>query len=378
MSQYTFELYRPDLQRQVAELQKAFWGSSMKLNTAYLEWKYSRNPYSPEPLIFVAMHGSRLVGMRGIFGSCWEVGNRPETINLPCTADTLIEPNFRGGGLYRELTEFMMAELRTRGYTHTLSLSATPANYVISVMGMGYRPVGSLGIMTRRSPAATTSSKLIQLVNRFKFSGTVQRVAMNARRALGINPFSDLDRNAGNGSAAAGFPVTLAKKPRPEAMADLVRRLTKDERIRHVRDRSFFSWRFENPRASYRFLYGGSDHLDGYLVLQNTKGKSPVNIVDWEASDPGVRAGLFRSALSWGQFPRIEIWNATLPAAEGELLRESGFSAIEDLPETPRHYGRFLLRPLGNVEDEETLCLHGRQLLKLGSWDLRMIYSDGF
>jgi hypothetical protein len=378
MSQYRFDLYRPDLQRQVAELQKVFWGSSMKLNTAYLEWKYSRNPYTPEPLAFVAMHGSRLVGMRGIFGSCWEVGNRPDTIILPCTADTLIEPDFRGGSLYRELTDFMMAELCTRGYTHTISLSATPANYLISVMGMGYRPVGSLGIMTRRNPTATAGSKLIRQVNRFKFSSTVQRVGMNARRALGLNVFSDLDRNAGSGSAGAGFPVILAEKPRPEAMADLVLRLNRDERIRHVRGRSYFSWRFENPRASYRFLYWGSEHLSGYLVLQNTKGKSPVNIVDWEASDPEVLTGLFRSALAWGQFPRIETWNATLPSAKEELLRESGFSAIEDIPGTPRHYGRFLLRTVGKVEDDRNWCLHGRQLLKLCNWDLRMIYSDGF
>src|SRR3990170_2815294 len=111
MSQYTFELYRPDLQRQVAELQKAYWGSSIKLNTAYLEWKYSCNPYTSGPLLYVAMRGSRLVGMRGIFGTSWEVGPRPETVVLPCTADTVIEPNFRGRGLYRDFSEFMMADL---------------------------------------------------------------------------------------------------------------------------------------------------------------------------------------------------------------------------------------------------------------------------
>src|SRR4030067_1524120 len=143
--------------------------------------------------------------MRGIFGTSWEVGPRPETVVLPCTADTVIEHNYRGRGLYRDFSEFMMADLRSRGYTHTFSLSSTPANYVISRISLGHRPVGSLGIMTRRSPSATVDTKLIKLVNKFNLASMVQRVSMDARRALGINVFSDLDRNAGNDSAAAGL-----------------------------------------------------------------------------------------------------------------------------------------------------------------------------
>jgi hypothetical protein len=378
MSQYKFELYRPDLQTQVARLQKYLWTSSLKLNTAYLEWKYARNPYTPEPLIYIVMHGSRVVGMRGIFGMCWEVGGDPEPIFLPSSSDSLIEPGHRNLGLYRDLTDFMMGDLHTRGYTHTISLSSTPANDLILVKVMGARPAGSLGIMTRRSHIATMETKLIQAVNRLKFSSMVQRVGMNARRALGFNVFSNLDRNAGRGSAGAGNPVTLARKPRPEAMADLIRRLNRDGRIRSVRDRSYFSWRFENPRAMYRFLYWGSEQLSGYLVLQNTQGKSPVNIVDWEASDPEVRAGLFRSALAWGQFSRIDTWSATLPPAEVELLRDAGFSVIEDIPGTPSNFGRVLLTAVGKVGNEEGWCLRGRQMLRLDNWDLRMLDSDGF
>src|SRR4030067_3058849 len=98
--------------------------------------------------------------MRGIFGTSWELGPRPETVVLPCTADTVIEPNYRGRGLYRDFSEFMMADLRSRGYTHTFSLSSTPANYVISVISLGYRPVGSIGILASRSPSATVGTNL--------------------------------------------------------------------------------------------------------------------------------------------------------------------------------------------------------------------------
>jgi hypothetical protein len=78
--------------------------------------------------------------------------------------------------------------------------------------------------------------------------------------------------------------VTVAHAPRPDAMAALVRRLGHDGRLRHVRDVEYFSWRFQNPLATYRFLFHGGEQPDGYLVLEastsDLSDRNTVTIVD--------------------------------------------------------------------------------------------------
>jgi hypothetical protein len=46
-------------------------------------------------------------------------------------------------------------------------------------------------------------------------------------------------------------------------MADLVRRLGHDGRLRHVRDERYLAWRYRNPLYEYRFLVRESDRLEG-------------------------------------------------------------------------------------------------------------------
>jgi hypothetical protein len=69
-----FVRYQPDLKGQVVELQTHLWSPSLALNTAYFEWKYERNPYLVEPLIYLVMYHGKAIGMRGFFGVQWEGG----------------------------------------------------------------------------------------------------------------------------------------------------------------------------------------------------------------------------------------------------------------------------------------------------------------
>ena len=71
---YEIVSYRPEFKSQVAELQRHQWGPDATLNAAYLEWKYERNPYLSTPLIYLALHGEHVVGMRAFCGGRWEVG----------------------------------------------------------------------------------------------------------------------------------------------------------------------------------------------------------------------------------------------------------------------------------------------------------------
>lgn len=374
MSDYTLQKYTPDLLEQVCVLQKRIWGSSIELNAAYLQWKYLHNPYIPEPLIYLALFGGRVVGMRAMFGTCWEAGDYSDKFVLPCAADTFIEPTHRDRGLFQDLTGFLMSDLKEQGYKHVINLSPSSYNYVVSVLTMGWRPMGSSEVLTRKIPSNFVVAKLIESTSRFRIARKVRKVSralgVKIRTVARINAFAHLDHNA----ETQGHPVSLAREAKPGPMAELIQRHGGDGRIRHVRDRTFFSWRFGNPRGNYRFLYWGEEDLRGYMILQNTVGQGHVNIVDWEGSSPEVRSDLLKAALTWGHFRNVRTWGTTLSEPVIEVLQQAGFTAAGNTKGSSHRDGQFLLKSLGR---HDTSDIHnGRQLFEPGHWDLRMIYSD--
>jgi len=155
-------------------------------------------------------------------------------------------------------------------------------------------------------------------------------------------------------------------------MSELVARLPRDGRIRHVRDETFFSWRFGNPLCDYRFLYIGRERLRGYIVLQ----RSPVfigdraSIIDWEAESDLIRAELLAAVIEYGGFPELCIWQLGASPAAARLVDHHGFKSPR------RHYEKsVLVRSVGDDKLNAPWNLGGRRLDDAHQWDLRMIYS---
>lgn len=169
--------------------------------------------------------------------------------------------------------------------------------------------------------------------------------------------------------------VSVGYAPRPEAMAGLIERLSYDGRVRHVKDKTYFSWRFYNPLRCYRFLFWEDNRLEGYLVLQkNMSGfadRRILRIVDWEASSRTVFADLLQAALKIGKFSEIEAWTATLPSEMRSLLEREGFKTYEQGALGPS----VLVRSVQNAKSINDFTIGGRRLIDMKDWDLRMIYS---
>jgi hypothetical protein len=155
-------------------------------------------------------------------------------------------------------------------------------------------------------------------------------------------------------------------------MSQLVARLPKDGRIRHVRDETFFAWRFRNPLCNYRFLYLGRERLRGYLVLQQSPlaNGERASIVDWEAESDLIRADLLSAVIEYGRFPELCIWHlGAAPAAE-ELVDLHGFKPLR-----ARDEKSILVRSVRDDELDAAWMLGGRRLDDARQWDLRMSYS---
>ena len=376
-SDYELVRYQPDLKSQVIELQTHLWSPHGALNAAYFEWKFERNPYHKEPLIYLAMHQGKSVGMRGFFGVKWEAGVSSHPHAGLYADDAVIAPEHRKRALMPRIMATAFADLANRGYDYVFNLSAGQTTF-LSSLAMGWRSAGSMQPMQRRSGGVALRSGLRRTAQRLPLAsrtvdGLFDRWDVKGHRTLEQIDDKQIQR------ALNGYPcLSFEDHPRCADMAALVERIGHSGRIRHVRDTEYFNWRFQNPLSRYRFLYWAKEHLEGYLVLHEYTSDFAdrlfVNIVDWEASSETVKTELLQATLRILAHRRLEIWSATLPQITVELLGRSGFKLTQPATSLTQQCPAILVRSL-RTQQEDEWRLDGLQLTDLASWDIRMLYS---
>ena len=116
MNEHRVAQCRAEHKRAIAELQKGLWSSDGALNMRYLEWKYERNPYVRETLIYVALDGDRVVGMRGFHGARLEAGIPARAFPALFADDALIASECRNRGLVTRILNMAHSDLAERGH----------------------------------------------------------------------------------------------------------------------------------------------------------------------------------------------------------------------------------------------------------------------
>ncbi len=157
----------------------------------------------------------------------------------------------------------------------------------------------------------------------------------------------------------------------------LVRRIGHDGRIRQVRDNTYLRWRFNNPRASYRFCFLDRGRLRAYLVLQAWVGRGPgrVRILDWEGETPEDRRLVLTTSVQWIEDP-CGVRCSVLTSADRAGLESVGFAEQSSRSVTDSHTARSRVPPGERVEGE-SWRLGEQDVLKVSNWDYRELYSDG-
>ena len=367
----SFEIipYSRALKETVLELQTNLWSSDRALNAAYLEWKYENNPYLREPLIYLAMNQGRAVGMRGVFATKWQIGNRDHTFLVAYPDDFVIDPENRNQGLMTRIMKFAINDLGERGFEYALNLSAGSVN-TMSSLAMGWRSVGSLQPLIKGRP-----SFLPRLRERLKSAPLLRRFARFLCSKKEHDPFLSLDRIR----PRLSDQLSVQRLPEPEGMADLIDRLHYDGRLRHVRDIEYLSWRFQNPLHAYCFIFAWKGtRLGGYLVLQSHRSdlsdREVVNLVDWEGESLEIKAQLLQTAIRQGRFQKLFTWGAMLCPEEKLLLKSTGFVEVAQTRDE-KWRNCLLLRPIQVQMLSRDWVIAGRNLMKLENWDIRLVYS---
>ena len=378
---YEIVRYHPELKRQVIELQTHLWSPDLSLNTSYFEWKYERNPYLKEPLIYLAMHDGKAIGMRGFFGVQWECGVPTMRFTSLYADDMVIAPEHRNRGLMSKIMTFAFGDLATKEYKYAFNLSAGLPT-LRSSLSMGWRSVGWVRPMRRRSwPTATAlqAGVLRRMQKLAPYSGRLFRLA-SGRLVRLRHSLEDTDLEQINYTLKHTSGISVDDAPRCAAMAELVSRIGGTGRIRHVRDSEYFQWRFQNPLSRYRYVFWGEDRLDAYLVLQEYTSEYAnhrvLNIVNWEASSAITEERLLKVALTaFAKGRELMIWSATLSQPTIALLRKSGFRFLTPPTNVTQFPPAILVRPIAGFNLGGEWILGGRHLLDLATWDLQMLYS---
>ena len=377
-SHYDLVRYEPQLKKQVIDLQSHLWSPSAALNTSYFEWKYERNPYFDTPLIYLAMCGGNAVGMRGFFGTEWEGGVPIQKFSALYADDLVIAPEHRNRGLIPKIMSAAFKDLAKRKYQYAINLSAGPMT-ILSSLATGWRNVGSMQPMRQRSWRVAVRSGRNRLVARLPLLSREIGEIMRQWHEKKRRSLADLDADRVRRTLRDVPWIHFEDAPRCAAMAELVERIGGSGRIRHVRNREYFDWRFQNPLSNYRFLFWEKTRLEGYLVLQEYTSayanKEVLNIVDWEASCVEVQAELLQAAMKLSADRRSIIWSVSLPRPITTTLEKAGFS-IERQPQSatqPRN--SLLIRAIGEEQLEVDWFFAGERLLDMKNWDLRMLYS---
>lgn len=376
---YEIVKYQPDYKKDVVELQKQLWSPDPELNTAYLEWKHERNPYLRPPLIYLALCGKNVVGMRSMFGIQWEYGVPAKTVPGICPDDLVIASGHRNRGLVTLMMNAAFNDLEKKGYQYVYSLSAGKITRLAS-LAMNWRSAGSMQPLHWRSRRAESFQRIRKYVGKTRFIGRYADKLPYRHWGERQQNLHELCTPGRMRSRNIGDRMVVERGVRAEEMAELVSRIGHDGRIRHVRDEEYFSWRFRNPLHRYLFLYWKEKDLEGYLVLQQyvselSPSKVRVNIVDWEATSQRVRAGLLRAATRLMPFADLNIWTATLGNETRNLLRDVGFTPVQEGASVDQEQPCLLVRSVRADEPEAGWSLGNRRLRDMADWDIRMIYS---
>jgi len=361
---YTFIEYSEDWRDQVIDMQHHLWGSDSVTNAGYLHWKYEQNPYLPTPVISLALHDGRAVGMRGAWGSCWKLEAGEDPVIIPCAGDTVVAPNHRGRGLLHGLNRTLLTLLEQRGFPCVINLSASKPVYYASIHD-GWRSVKCYDELSRTRPILKNywARKLLYAYRKL----TPQRVRQGLESGLTWAASFELPKG-----------IEISNAPRIEAMAQLVQHVEPPDALGHVRNQEYYSWRYLSPLSHYRFLYSGTQTLDGFMVLE-TKPTYPrgTSIVDWEVDNVSRFEKLIQAAIRVAGVGDLHIWSASMPDPIKSVLDQCGFEVSPY--RLDEGYQRSLITKVMRVNgtSQETRT-HPAPFSGESTWNLRMIFSDDY
>lgn len=273
MSRYTTRWFeRADLDDFVELYSDVFdtWSPSREWAT----WKYEANPYVDHVPIVVAERDGELVGARPFFGLPMSIGGERRIALQP--ADTMVQADHRGRGLFTRMTERSVDHYvdREPAFFFNFPNDRSRPGYeklgweTVGEEARYYRIQGPERVLADRDDSVTDG-----------IVGTIGSKLVGAYTRL-CDEFADVPGDV-SVERHSGVPV--------EELAGIYRRSV-PRAIHAIREEQFLRWRFGNPNWEYSTYVTGGDPDPVAMVVGDARrlstGVDVTRIVDTLPLDP--------------------------------------------------------------------------------------------
>ena len=365
--EYRLITYTPERKDGISELLTHLASVKPDYNRRYFEWKYEENPFIRTPIVSLVVHGEKIVGMRGLFGTRWKSPSG-ESIVVPHADDLVIHPEHRNRGLFVLIDDHLSRLARNAGYSHIISLSGGGTTQQIS-LATGWVSVGEIERLYRPSLAG-------RVPGASGIANTIRRTLRRLRkRTPSVQPSpekrlptdEEIDAVVSQFGQGADRSIEVLKTVDPADISAIATRC-QSTRLSAAASDVYYAWRLSNPDRRYRYVVWKSPELRGVAILSWSSGNARViKVAQVISDDDDVAEELLRHVASHRRVG-IEVMASTQTDTFVSRAMRRGYCRSTELA-VPLRTRMFLLRTTGANPNHHL----PPGLDEMSSWHLSML-----
>jgi len=288
--------YTSEYKRDLIELLKHLWLTKNYIERERkFEWRYENNPYTVEPLIYLALYGEKVIGFRAFVVQKF-IFNVSKSINVLSPADAIVLNEYRRSGIFSMLNTALLKEMSNSLYMNSLILNLSSNRYSTP----GY---------IKQKWQATNGIKR----HCFKFSlfSFLCFVFKNTR------PNKNILLNKRNTC------IELSDKLLIDELV-LFNDINRDaNKISNIHDKNYFSWRYPGINEKHLFVYYRiNNKLVGYLIVLRVS-DIQYSILEYSANSNRIVKQMIEKLMNHNRIPVLRSW--VLSEKDKKELKKCGF-----------------------------------------------------
>jgi len=337
--------YNEAWQEKLINLLGFMWKSSNeKEREEKFFWRYINNPYTKEPVIFIAEKDGELAGFRAFVIQKAVLDSEEYQIFSP--ADAIVHPSYRRMGVFSKLNDFFLEDICAENAKKSVILNLSSNKYSTP----GYLKQG-----WQKSNGLKSYGFKISLYNFLK------------AKLKNINVF-DYTKDKGFILVNKLGQFEISSILYADEMAEFVSDNRQKSKITNIRDIDYFKWRYSNNKHKYRFVYLRSKgELKGYCVIKKSSSLQ-YSLEEYMAVDTKHLHNIFKKTASVLNIPVFR--TMIISNHQKKILNKCGFYKEPALLLKLLKINRLpvLVRPVSLKPQEADFFINGLDIRNMENW----------
>lgn len=336
----TISIYSGTDRAGVLELLAHLWkGLDPSEREEKFRWRYEKNPNSSSPLIFVAKHKNRIVGIRAAVAQKFIVHETVFTVYS--NADTVIHPDYRRKGLLKRLDEAIQKSniLDRKGIF--LNLSSNNETTEANLKNGFFKINADKSIAVKISIINVIRNIILKRNQRWTGDREIQK---------------------------KGYRIFLNSEPKPKLFEEICISNRTANKCTCLRNVDYFKWRYSLKMDEYWFIHcSDKEGQKGYLILKNLS-SNRFFLEEFSAVSFETFNVLISTAFEMLDIGVLQTWMISFQ--HNDWLKRCSFFKESNLMN--KFIGKkrlpLLVRPITPNPAEKDFYIHGLDIRKSNNW----------